>query len=203
MKLYNFTLAAMVMFDGHLGKASNTGNSQLMIEHQKPHLEYLRWKAELLATVLDCKIPNISTRKNRDMCYFTKRHPIFTMNRKHWVKSNVHIYNFFTRLELAIWFMDDGYCKFRRRANGTLRDTRLELALHEDEEIAQQICDIINTKFEVEFKISKGSGKGYILIMTHRHKIKKFLSIVEPIVRDIECMHYKIDTNAPIVITTL
>lgn len=200
-------LIALAIGDGTIEKSTTHKGSRLKVGHGEKQLEYLKYKRDLLHSVIGGKIPKIyhwdqvrKGTKNRAYA-FRKGHKYFWVLRK-WLYPkgkkvlSRRILDNLTPEGVAIWYMDDGNLwKHINKDLNKVTSFRITLStevyLEEAEMIQEYFKDVWGVSFHTNKSRVDNDGK-----MLYRHRCstkeaRKFFDIVEPYI--IESMKYKID----------
>lgn len=189
-------LIALCLGDGHL--STNSGIS-LCIEHCRKQRDYLTYKRELVAELLNCSLPTEYYRKDRDTFRMMKGHKYFksiynllyTNKVKRFSKK---LLEYLTPEALAIWFMDDGTrTKERSKVSGCVRSQKMVLCTFTNEEDTQNIIDYLKEKYDIKMypiwrKMKDGSTKAYLQCRTR--EARKLSALIRPYI--IPSMQYKV-----------
>lgn len=193
----------MVLGDGHLDKYG-----QLNIQHSEKQIDYLIWKHKLLRKHgISCtEIKPIISNGFLAYKFSTRVYDFAKMFRNVLYKPKKTLgilkqLNKLSALELAIWYMDDGSLTKLKNKDGYVRGCTLRLHTNVSKEENQVIIDFFKKKWNVSFTQNK-KGNFYELVM-HTKEARKFIQIVEPYVRRVPCMHYKIDNLKPLTLKSL
>lgn len=189
-------LIALTIGDGHINKK----NGYLSIRHCPKQEEYVIWKSNEL------KKNGI----NNTGVYWVKNHiwggyelrtytsKFLKLLRKIIYKNGEKtitrkLLNRFDKKMIAIWYMDDGSLSNRKDKHGTITASVLTLCTCTTKENNQIIIDYFDEVWGVKFGQRKMKNH-YALICATR-EARKFIKIVEETVREINCMHYKLDVK--------
>lgn len=193
-------LLAVSLGDGCIGPKNS-----LYIEHSINQLDYIKWKKELLEKILNRDInlrirERFDTRTNKTY----KSAMIMAGNKyfkiiKRWLYKPEKTYNRFvlnrlTPLGIAIWYMDDGGCKFRI-SKKTNKVSSIQLCLYTYCSYEEAV--IIQTYFkethDIFFQVyTRDNGK--CILCANTLNGNRFINLVRPYI--IPSMMYKIDINS-------
>ena len=193
-------LIAVCLGDGSL----TNQKSVLAVEHSINQLKFLEWKKNLLEVILNKKIntrfrERFDTRTNNvyKQCSFHVGNKYFRIIRK-WLYKPTKTYSRIildklTPLGIAIWYMDDGGCKFRiSKRTGKVSSIQLSLYTYCTLEEAKTIQKYFKEVWDIYFKIYKHRNDKYLLCANTENG-NKFIELVRPHI--IPSMFYKIDVN--------
>lgn len=180
-------LIAMVMGDGYIHKRDKS----LVICHSADQEVYLRYKRDLLHSILGGKRPNISFYKHLGIYpqyRFSKSHRYFRVLRN-WMYPNKYKHlKYMTPHSLAIWFMDDGSLIVNNRfQDGTPRSYRTNIHTGCSKGVALQICEYFKNSWDIKFTPFKERGT-YSIRCFHKEG-QKFHELIHPFI--IPEMSYK------------
>jgi hypothetical protein len=192
---------AMLLGDGSCDKGGGNftagSNFCYKMGHSVKQKEYLLWKKSIIDQIGSVKTRVYNYEKNNSIYlvtnarkYFTKLEKIFYLDRKKIV--NKKILSKLNSLSLAIWFMDDGYISVNNSGSwyGELCTDQFSF------EQVTLIQKWLNNKFNLPVGIRTlryKNGKVAYRIKFNKENCKKLKNIIEPFVKDIKCMHYKIN----------
>lgn len=200
-------LLAICIGDGNLHKPHPATKSvQLEIGHSIKQLEYCKYKRDLIHRILgeDTRCPKIFTRtvkyinKEYETCRFFKtcdyfiylRNLLYPYGRK---RMTMEILNMLTLQGIAIWYMDDGSCYFKKSekdGHSICIDLRIATDCFTSEE-HDIIVKYFREKWGINFyKFYSKSRKRYC-IRANKQAAIKFIQLIKPYV--IPSMQYKID----------
>ncbi len=170
-------------------------NNRLNLCHSIDQIEYLRYKANILESILGGSKNSIreTTSNNGYLCCrYGKSNTYIGILRK-WIYKNDkktisrRILDMLSLHGLAIWYMDDG-CLSPKYRNGKIHAFDLTLNTYLDIDENKIIINYIKDTYGIEFKLSKGKGKYRLRIGTI--EARKFIALIEPYI--IPSMQYKI-----------
>ena len=193
-------LLAVSLGDGCIGPKNS-----LYIEHSINQLEFIKWKKELLEKILNRKInlrirERFDTRTNKTY----KSAMIMAGNKyfkiiKRWLYKPEKTYSRFvlnrlTPLGIAIWYMDDGGCKFRiSKKTNKVSSIQLSLYAYCSYNEAVLIQEYFQEVHNIFFQIYERKDKKCVLCANTANG-NKFIELVRPYM--IPSMMYKIDINS-------
>lgn len=189
-------LIALAIGDGYISERRSGGNSILEMHHSSKQLDYLRYKRDILHSLVGGKKPSITYREQRGkngstygLVRVRKTHRYFTILRR-WLypnKYNVDMLKYLDAQGLAIWFMDDGCSsKATTRLDGT-HSSENRLFLCTTKERAEDVCKYFLDTWGIKWRLYK--HRGYYSIRCGHKEGLKFHKIIHPYV--IPSMAYK------------
>jgi hypothetical protein len=209
-------IIAFSIGDGHLHKQNKSINAYLDITHSQKQYEYLKWKNDVL---IHCGINSHITGSNKK--YNNKSFPCYRLI----TKSSLEITNVYNSLYvngkknmdyileninpfvLAVWFMDDGSKKTKKRikrADGTISEIdggyldAFMLATngftHED---CKKLCNKLQELYNISATVQNDRGAPRISISRKESKII-FKNLIKDYIDLIPSMQYKIECNMSI-----
>lgn len=203
-------LLGCLLGDGHIEKRGNS--YRFKIRHCAKHKEYVEWKYERLKRFCFQKpkqISNGNKEKNYLAVYFNsksgrfleKYHKLFYKEKKlsnQKVKYEKHIslelIEFLptNSLLLAIWFLDDGHCRTDCQGGRIATDcfTKTEVGFLQN--YLWQNYTIQTTIVNFNTNNNKKTCH-YLSILGKKQNFERFINIIKPAVRDIQCIAYKLN----------
>lgn len=191
-------LIALVLGDGTLFHYKhhryNSYHSGIRITHSSKQKGYLEYKKQILENIFKCKI---TLREFDNSGYqgvsISKGHKYFGVLKRYIYKNKRKIFSrkVLNRLDaqgIAIWWMDDG-CLFPKKRNNKIHAWELYLNTYLSEQENLIIIKYFQEKWNVTWKINRDRGKTRLRMSTKEGR--KFLKIVRPYVKEIDCMSYK------------
>ena len=198
-------IIAMVLGDGHFSKTySYTRGKTVALEigHSIKQLEYCKYKSELLGKTLGVDPPKIHFRKVKckgkeyETCRFSKGSVFFyNIRKKMYIEGrkiiSMDILNYLTPEGLAIWYMDDGSCRFRiseitnEPIDIDLRIATCNFSFDEHKIIVEYFKKV----WDIDFKISYRKKLNLYDIKANKKNALKFIELIKPYV--ISSMMYK------------
>lgn len=183
-----------------IGDGSLNSHGYLTIRHCIQQKEYIEWKKKLL---------NRNGVKTTDIYYvdnngygayefrtqtyeFIKRYRRILYTPKKDITKKLIVKNLCPEL-LAIWYFDDGGLSTRRYDDGTIKSNDLMINTLLSKEENQVLINAIYEKFGVQFKQEKNHNKYRLRCGTK--EARKFISIISPIVKNINCLNYKLQVK--------
>lgn len=203
-------LLGCLLGDGHIEKRGNS--YRFKIRHCAKHKEYVEWKYKKLNRFCFQKPKQISNgkkEKNYSAVYFNsksgrfleKYHKLFykkkmLSNQK--IKYEKHIslelIHFLPNnpLLLAIWFLDDGHCRTDCQGGRIATDSFTKIEVSHLKNDLWKIYSIQTTI--VNFKTNhKKTTRHYLSILGNNQNFERFVNLIKPVVKDIQCMAYKLN----------
>lgn len=189
-------LIAMAIGDGTVNS-----NGYLAIRHSVKQKEYLQWKSDLLRKVgvntTGLYFVDNGGYGSYEMRTYTSK--FLKLLRKILYKPTktltTKLLNRIGVIGLAIWYMDDGSLSNRYSTEGTVKSSVLTISTCCSREQNQIIIDFLRDKYNISFGQRK-MGKQYALICGTR-EARKFIELVSPVVKQVPCMHYKLNVKQP------
>lgn len=188
----------------YLDKNQAANTARLIIGHGPLQLDYLKYKQQLIHSVLGGKEPSIYTyqslNKRTGKTYTNhqlyKNHKYFRQMHKVLYPSGRFEYtskmlNYLTDQSLAIWYMDDGsgvVCKNNKTGKPCGCMTRLSTYCSEEE--ANILKDWFLSKYGLDAKFDRDKRNNKYSLRFNTKDSKTFISIVSPYMY--ESMKYKI-----------
>lgn len=191
-------IVGSLLGDGSLALYGRSKNAHYREHGGQTQIEYRRWKAE--------KLNNVGFKFNENYKYgklYSISHPIYTElynlfyinGIKTITKENISLLDH--PIGLACLYMDDGSLVMNTssKAKGEVyifpQILLYTLSFSLKENMILQ--NHIKNQFNIHFDIKKRSdGKNYILHISKRNELMKFIEIVRPYVDEIDCMKYKV-----------
>ena len=195
-KLKKSLLIGLCLGDGHLNARSGV---HLEIEHGHKQLFYLKYKAELIAKLLNCKELNVYHREKINTFSISKGHRYFRIIHKmlYFDRKKVFtkkILNQLTLEAIAIWWMDDGTIGTDyRKSTGRITSRKFVLCTFCSAEEADDIIDMFKSRWDINFyKLKKTLKDGSIkyCIQCRTREGRKFSNLIRPYI--LKGFEYKI-----------
>lgn len=192
-------LIALVLGDGSIPNYGQ--HNTLWLCHSNKQLEYLNYKRQLIAKLLNCSIPGIYHRKNLKHDEYTtnKSHRYFRILRN-WLYKNNEKRFFYKTIKnidaqgLAIWFMDDGtHTVTRRKSSGKIMSHTFKLYTMCPYSDALDIIKVLKENFGLNaypLKYRRKDGQLRYYLQWKTHEGRKFSNLVRPYI--LPFMQYKI-----------
>lgn len=192
-------IVGSLLGDGSLSLYGRSKNTYYREHGCCEQLEYRLWKIEQLKR-LDFKFDTGSKTGK----IYSPSNPLYTVLYKDFYKDNI---KFISKdniklldhpAGLACWYMDDGTLVIdsSKRKDGSIYIfPRLSLCtLSFSKEENEILMNHLNRIFDLNFKLKhRPDGKRYILEVNKYQDLLRFIKLVEPFVKQIPCMNYKID----------
>ncbi len=183
-----------------IGDGCVSAKGFLSVRHCAKQKEYLQWKSDKLKTLGINNTGLYYVRNGRGHDSYEMR----TYNSKFLKLLRKVLYKPAKRitaklldrigdLGIAIWYMDDGSISNRYLDNGSIKNSVLTISTCVSREENQIFIDFLFEKYGVKFGQRK-MGNQYALICGTK-EARKFLKIVEPYVKEIPCMCYKLNVK--------
>lgn len=190
-------LIGSLLGDCHLEKRTEGCGTRIIFEQCQQNMEYLYWYHKYLVNRGYCpdKKPYFRRKIGQgNKVFYSYRinsytfssfnwlHDLFYPNKIKCVPKNQEIWNLFTPLSLAIWYMDDGS---RTKSGAKFATNNFEWS---DIEF---LCNMLKSKFKLETSIhSSGPNKGFTIYIKSE-SWPHFKTLIEPHVHP--CMKYKLE----------
>lgn len=191
-------LISLVLGDGHLYNYKhhkyNSYHSGIKITHSIKQKEYIEYKKRLLDQIFKSNIRVVEfNNSGYPGVSITKGNKYFRILKRFIYKNNCKIFsrkvlNRLTAQGVAIWWMDDG-CLFPKKRNGKIHAWELYLNTYISEEENLIIIQYFKEVWDVNWRINRDRGKTRLRMSTKEGR--KFLKIVRPYIKKIDCMLYK------------
>ena len=204
-------IIALSIGDGHIHMQAKAKNAYIDISHSKKQYEYLLWKNNLLiryglqshvtriakqCNKKDMEVYRVITKSNG---YITNVYKGLYIDKK---KNMNYILEHLSPFLLAVWYMDDGSKKVKKKIkrkdgsyivfkNGYIDSFMIATNGFSFEE-CDALCDYIRNTFEIIGHIQSDRGTPRISISDNASKIR-FKEIISPYVKEIPSMQYKIN----------
>ncbi len=191
-------LIALVIGDGYIHidkRVKSNKNASLVLRHSSKQIEYLKYKVDLLHSLLGGKKPVVSeyvvksNYGNFPGCRAEKAHKYFRVLRS-WLYPNKYaMIKHLTPHAIAIWYMDDGSIVTNNRyKDGACSSARTNIHLGcKLKADAEVVCNYFKNTWGIKFTTYKEQGT--FSIRCFHKEGKKFHSLVHPFI--IPSMEYK------------
>lgn len=163
-------LIAMTLGDGYIreknSKVKGYKSYKLAITHCAAQKEYLEYKRELLKECFESRIPKIREIDNNGHLGYSlekgdkylriiyKR--LYRNGKKVILRKTLDL---LTPHAIAIWYMDDGSCYYKRDKEGKIKSIETVISTYCSESEIYTIIDYFKEVWGVEWKIKKNKGK--------------------------------------------
>lgn len=178
-----------------VSKVKGYKSYMLKLNHGESQLEYLQYKRELLKNCFLTEIPKIREINNNGYLGYSleKGDKYLRIVRKRLYKDGKKTYtrkmlNLLCPLGLAIWYMDDGSCYYKREKSGKIKSVETVLSTYCSKEEIEILIEYFKEVWNIEWKIKKNKGK-YSLRIGKKESMRFFNIIRDEI---IPSMMYKI-----------
>lgn len=186
-----------------LGNGTICSNNVMKLSHGIVQEDYLKWKIGLLNkhglknNGIKYYTSSCGYNKGKQVCYTQlKIIPFIKMLRKIMykpIKSYTKLINRIDDLGLAIWYMDDGSLDNRKYSDGTYHGFYIKISTCLPKEQCNEIIEKIYQKFNIKFYIfHEGRKEDSFSLCCGTQEGIKFIKIVEPYVKQIPSMLYKV-----------
>lgn len=193
-------LLGTMLGDSHIAQQNaNTRKGRLILTHSARQFEYLLWKMQLLAPLVDDFYVGISIRPKRPsvlQAHTIRLHPLYHTHRDFysfedgtWKKKiRLNVLRRLSPLSLACWFQDDGHLNgYDNKKDGTIYGLSIATCNHSMEENR-----IIQGYFHEAWKINIAINCGrYPYVAMDTENAKKFIELIRPFIHP--TMEYKIN----------
>lgn len=199
-------LIGMVLGDGYISVRSMLKDgkypyvsSELCLKHSIKQREYLEYKASLLKSmfggtvsvkVFDVVVAGVTykqCRVSKSHRYFRVLHRVMYSGGKKTITRK--LLNWLTPHGIAIWYMDDGFGRVNRDANGWVSSCSTEIATCCSREEAEEVQLYFRQVHDIEVKLMRCRGDRWSIRM-NTSESQKFARLIAPYV--IPHMRYKL-----------
>jgi recombination protein RecA len=207
-------LLGTLLGDGHLGLKSYR-KARLQLVHSGKFINYFLWKVNRLSPLVGSfrgyfykasrtpglKLIGVSRSSEYlkylwDDFYIIKGEsiPLRRIRVRKILRPNV--LNRLTPLSIAVWYMDDGGLRRRRRSLGRVKrgGVRISLRGYSSNEVSL-VIKFFRLRYGIFFKPIEWKKTGTYSILANSESTSKFLKLVSPYIRGISDMEYKIDIS--------
>lgn len=194
-------IVGSLLGDGSLALYGRSKNAHYREHGGDSQIEYRRWKANMLANLgfkfsTGGKYGKLSSPSNE---IFTELYIQYYQDRiKTITQDNIKLLDH--PIGLACLYMDDGSLVINSstsRKNGIYIFPQVliySLCFSKDENII--LRNHIKSAFDMEFSLkNRPDGKNFILQISKRNELMRFINLVKPYVDEIDCMKYKVDVK--------
>ena len=189
-----------------IGDGTISSNFVFKLSHSIEQKEYLEWKVKLLDKF---KIKNNGIKEYISTCgYNTGKKVLYSqmsviptikaLRRTIYIPKKTitrRLLNWLTPLEIAIWYMDDGYINVNTSKQRSSIQHTIKIATCVDEItveiIIQYFLDVWNIKFR---KFPEGKNT-FSIASSSEEDYSKFVNLIKPFVEQVPSMLYKIRDN--------
>jgi len=189
----------------YLSKDQSSSTARLIIGHGPKQLDYLKYKQQLLHSVLGGKLPKLYTYKSfnkragktyinhqiyKNHSYFRQMHRVLYANGS--FQYTEQMLSYLTDHSLAIWYMDDGsgtVCKNNKTKKPCGCMTRLSTYCSKEE--ALLLKEWFNNKYKLDAKFDIDKRNNKYSLRFNTKDSKEFVSIVSPYI--FQPLKYKIE----------
>ena len=187
-----------------LGDGTISNNYVFKLSHCEEQLDYLEWKVKQLneAGLRNNGIKEYVSTKGFNTgkkVYYSQLNiiPFVKVLRRVFYKpykklGNRKLLNRLSAKEIAIWYMDDGHINYRK-TKGIVHGFYIKIATCIPKEELQIIIDYFDEVWGIKFGQRK--MKEHFALICATREARKFIKIVEETVKEIQCMHYKLDVK--------
>ena len=189
----NNILIGSILGDGNLALYGRSTNAYYREHGCKEQNGYRQWKAKKLNYKF---IEKRNTLRSKSLTELTKLHKLFYINHKKTITNeNIKLLNH--PVGLMCLYFDDGSLVIQNNnnKNSVYLFPRIYLytqSFSKEENII--LKNHLKSTFDVDFKLKwTPNGTHWHLAMNKRNHIKKFVDLIKPYSKNIQCMHYKVD----------
>ncbi|AHM55624.1 LAGLIDADG DNA endonuclease [Peptoclostridium acidaminophilum DSM 3953] len=199
-------IVGSLLGDGSLALYGRSKNAHYREHGGDSQIEYRKWKATKLANLgfkfsTGGKYGKLSSPSSE---IFTELYKLYYQDRiKTITHENIKLLDH--PIGLACLYMDDGSLVINSstsRKNGIYIFPQVliySLCFSKEENII--LCDHIKSTFDIEFSLkNRPDGKNFILQISKRNELMRFITLVKPYVDEIDCMKYKVDVKERLII---
>jgi len=207
-------LLGTLLGDGHL-RIKSYKKARLVLTHSGKFINYLLWKVNKLSPLIGTfrgyfykasRTPGLRlvavSRSYEylkylwDDFYIIKGEsiPLRKIRVRKILRPNV--LNRLTPLSIAVWYMDDGGLRRRKRRSGGVKrgGARISLRGYSSNEVSL-VIEFFKLRYGIFFKPIEWKNTGTYSILANTESTSKFLKLVSPYIRGISDMEYKIDIS--------
>lgn len=194
------TLLGTMLGDSHIAQQNaNTMKGRLILTHSARQFQYLLWKMQLLAPLVDDFFVGINDRGKRPsilQAHTFRLRPLYHTHRDFYAQENgrwkkkvrLNVLRRLSPLSLAIWFMDDGHLNgYDNQKDGTIYGLSIATCSYSMEE-NKIIKEYFNEAWKLDVAINHGR---YPYVAMDTENAKKFIELIRPFIH--ESMQYKIN----------
>lgn len=193
-------LIAMLLGDGTI-----SNNYVFKIAHAEAQKDYLEWKVKQLNNngIRNNGVKSYIKTGGYNIgvpVYYTQLNiiPFIKVLRKVVYKEkkiigNRKLLNRLTPMGIAIWYMDDGHLNIRRGKSGRVHGFYIKISTCEPKSEVQEMIDYFKEQWDISFYMFHEGKKedSYSLCCGTKEGLK-FIKLVEPYVKQVPSMMYKI-----------
>lgn len=193
-------LIAMLLGDGTI-----SNNYVFKIAHSEKQKEYLEWKIKQLnnngirnngiksyikTARFNTGVPVYYTQLNIVPFIKVLRRVVYKEKK---IIGNRKLLNRLTPIGIAIWYMDDGHINIRRSKNGKVHGFYIKISTCEPKTEIQEIINYFKEQWDIKFYMFHEGRKqdSYSLCCGTKEGLK-FIKLIEPFVKQVPSMLYKI-----------
>lgn len=189
-----------------IGDGTITNHPDFKMDHSGDQEEYLKWKANLL---------NLENLKHTDIKEYIQKvgynvggrvvrlrvntNSTIKAIRRSIYKPNKTItrawLNWFTKREIAIWYMDDGHINVNTSNQRSTIQHTIKIATCTDLETTKIIIKYFQEKWNIKFRLFLEGKNTYSIASSSEIDCLNFVKIVKPYVEQVPTMLYKIRDN--------
>lgn len=187
-----------------IGDGTISSNYVFKLAHSVEQREYLEWKVSLLNKL---GIKNNGIKEYISSCGYNKgkgvlysqmslHSTIKALRRSVYIPKKTitrNLLNWLDELGLALWYMDDGFININeseQRHGSVQRNIRISTCV--DEQTCSMMISYFKERWNIEFRPFIEKSKLYSLATKTNSDTDKFIKIVEPYVKQVPSLLYKI-----------
>lgn len=187
-----------------IGDGTISSNYVFKLSHSNDQREYLEWKVKLLN---EAEIKNNGIKEYISSCGYNKGRKVIysqisinstikALRRSVYTPKKTftrNLLNWLDDLGIAIWFMDDGFININeseQRHNSIQRNIKISTCV--DKDTCNMIIHYFKDKWDIEFRPFIEKSKLFSIATRTNEDSDKFISIVEPYIKQVPSLLYKI-----------
>ena len=189
-----------------IGDGTITNHPDFKMDHSENQKEFLEWKMKLLdlENLKHSNIKEYIQKVGYNVGSIVVRlristNPTIKAMRRSIYKPNKTItrkwLNWFTKREIAIWYMDDGCINVNTSKQRTSIQHTIKIATCTDLETTQIIINYFQEKWNIKFRPFREGKNTYSIASSSEVDCLNFVKIVKPYIEQVPSMLYKIRDN--------
>lgn len=189
-----------------IGDGTITNHPDFKMDHSENQKEFLEWKMKLLdlENLKHSNIKEYIQKVGYNIGSIVVRlristNPTIKAMRRSIYKPNKTItrkwLNWFTKREIAIWYMDDGCINVNTSKQCTSIQHTIKIATCTDLETTQIIINYFQEKWNIKFRPFREGKNTYSIASSSEVDCLNFVKIVKPYIEQVPSMLYKIRDN--------
>ena len=189
-----------------IGDGTISSNFVFKLSHSIEQKEYLEWKVKLLDKF---KIKNNGIKEYISTCgYNTGKKVLYSqmsviptikaLRRTVYIPKKTitrRLLNWLTPLEIAIWYMDDGYININTSKQRSSIQHTIKIATCVDEKTIEIIIQYFLEVWNIKFRKFPEGKNTFSLASSSEEDYSKFVNLIKPFVVQVPSMLYKIRDN--------